>query len=1306
MLTIFRGDDTSFGDFERKVCIYLKTTQDLTGWSASFQLIDNIKTFSDLTNGYVAFSYSAAETNEFPLGQTQATLKIYDSNGRVRSLKKVDVEVQNQTPIQDAGVIAVSADCVITDFKSIGNKPSINGKVIDGAHDGAYYGLASQDNMEICAACNASQQVEIEALKVTTQQNATNISDQGVAIARNTQDIIGLKASVAQDVKDVAKMKARVDAIGTDIDSNVEAEEVARKADTAAIRTSLDTEQSNRETADRALRSDLEAEKTARADAVSALTTMVNTEKGNRETDVARLEDEISSEKAVRASADTALDNKLDTTKTELNSKITTVSGNVTELKEGFKADLVYLKGKVDDADARLEQKIEDEATARANAVTAEATTRKSEDERIETKTNQTFVEVKASIASEIQQRQLLNNALASEIIRRESGDATNATAIANETTARTNGDTATLASAKEYTDAKCGGVLRYAGQKQTYNDLISDESARVVGNVYNVVETGANYAWNGSSWDKLSEDIDLTPYAKKTEVQEAVNTLTAKDTELANSIATEKLNRETAVSAEATTRASADEVLTDAVAAEAATARDKESKLGLRIDGVTTDYKAADTDILATVNTKEAALKAKDTELEARINNITKDTDGLIATEKAAREAADAAEKSAREAAVTAEENTRIAADATEKAAREAADGTLDSKIDGEIENRQTADTTLRTDMTALINAEKSRAEDAEEALGVRIDTEIADRTAAVTAAKDALTTSINNEKDLRKGGDTALGGRIDTEITDRQGEITRVETAYKAADTAINATITQKETESKARDTELTTNLGTETEERKAADTAIRNNFTEADAQIRVDFAEADATNLQAAKDYADTVGAKAMHFKGYVENRSALEAKSATAVQGDMYNVGSYEFDDGKVVQGANFAWTGSAWDKLSETIDLSPYAKTTDVTTAIASAEARVEAKVTAEKTRAEGIEGGHETRITALEGTVSTNTADITTAKTDIANLKTKTDTTNTNLAQEVQDRKDADNLIKASVTQEEQDRIAAINTVNGTITSTKTNLESMVSHITSALEAKDSALVGKIATETKNRGTEITRVEGLITAERGTRATAVTTLTTAIETEVTRAGNAETALQTAVSNEASARIAADTKLNDAITAEQTARSTRDGELTTLINNMDAAYKAADTTLDGKITAGIAECKTYTDNKYKSVDESIASLQTSIDACNRAVNTWQAQITTNKTNIENEILRAKAREDGLDERLDATVLSTNKAMPKSYIDDAIKHISDGTTPMKQLAFTSTSAGAEGTQYTLTVVIEDGEPSLQLVETPAS
>ena len=65
------------------------------------------------------------------------------------------------------------------------------------------------------------------------------------------------------------------------------------------------------------------------------------------------------------------------------------------------------------------------------------------------------------------------------------------------------------------YTKTEIDGMvsagMHYKGTKSSVSQLPS--SGNQVGDLWNVDDTGANYAWNGSSWDKLSENIDLSGY-------------------------------------------------------------------------------------------------------------------------------------------------------------------------------------------------------------------------------------------------------------------------------------------------------------------------------------------------------------------------------------------------------------------------------------------------------------------------------------------------------------------------------------------------------------------------------------------------------------------------------------------------------------------------------------------------------------------------------------------------------------------------------------------------------------------------
>lgn len=67
--------------------------------------------------------------------------------------------------------------------------------------------------------------------------------------------------------------------------------------------------------------------------------------------------------------------------------------------------------------------------------------------------------------------------------------------------------------------DNKVSSVYRYRGTVQTYNDLPSTDL--VIGDVYNIeqadsqhgIEAGDNVAWTGTTWDKLSGNVDLSGY-------------------------------------------------------------------------------------------------------------------------------------------------------------------------------------------------------------------------------------------------------------------------------------------------------------------------------------------------------------------------------------------------------------------------------------------------------------------------------------------------------------------------------------------------------------------------------------------------------------------------------------------------------------------------------------------------------------------------------------------------------------------------------------------------------------------------
>lgn len=60
------------------------------------------------------------------------------------------------------------------------------------------------------------------------------------------------------------------------------------------------------------------------------------------------------------------------------------------------------------------------------------------------------------------------------------------------------------------------GTALDYKGAVDTYDNLPDDAS---IGDVYVTQDDGKTYAYNGSTWDELGSDIDMSAYLLKSEL-------------------------------------------------------------------------------------------------------------------------------------------------------------------------------------------------------------------------------------------------------------------------------------------------------------------------------------------------------------------------------------------------------------------------------------------------------------------------------------------------------------------------------------------------------------------------------------------------------------------------------------------------------------------------------------------------------------------------------------------------------------------------------------------------------------------
>lgn len=63
----------------------------------------------------------------------------------------------------------------------------------------------------------------------------------------------------------------------------------------------------------------------------------------------------------------------------------------------------------------------------------------------------------------------------------------------------------------KTEVDAKVSSVYKYKGSVE--NEAALPQEGQVIGDVYNIEDTGMNVAWDGTKWDKLGSTVDLSAY-------------------------------------------------------------------------------------------------------------------------------------------------------------------------------------------------------------------------------------------------------------------------------------------------------------------------------------------------------------------------------------------------------------------------------------------------------------------------------------------------------------------------------------------------------------------------------------------------------------------------------------------------------------------------------------------------------------------------------------------------------------------------------------------------------------------------
>lgn len=263
--------------------------------------------------------------------------------------------------------------------------------------------------------------------------------------------------------------------------------------------------------------------------------------------------------------------------------------------------------------------------------------------------------------------------------------------------------------------DGKLASIYRFKGSVAAEDQLPKQD--QVIGDVYNVEDTGMNVAWDGKKWDKLGSVINLTPYAtteaveakitetkqaasealnqhaqtaettyaKKAEVTKQIEAVDGKFAGKADKVHTHTVDNVTGLQAALDAKMAASE------AAKFATHDHNHDQAYLAIKGKAESAKVADSVAWANVTgTETIAVKSEVEAVDAKFASYT--TTAALAAEYATKQALADGLKAKAEAA-----HTHVAADITDLQDK------LDAKLDvgGKAESAKVADSVAWTSVT-----------------------------------------------------------------------------------------------------------------------------------------------------------------------------------------------------------------------------------------------------------------------------------------------------------------------------------------------------------------------------------------------------------------------------------------------------------------------------------------------------------------------------------------------------------------------------------------------------------------------------
>ena len=1004
------------------------------------------------------------------------------------------------------------------------------------------------------------------------------------------------KAAVAQDIADaVATESSRASAAETLLQQNIDAEEAARIAADATLTADLAAEVTRAtaredaielayQTADSALTTRIDnivsntdpaaldslAEiVTAFQNADSVLTastiansTAITNEVTRATTAEADLQSQITAEVTARTSGDTALQTALNTEESAriaadnaLDARLTTEEGNVDTLQSDLAAEIVRATA-AEAVNAQAIQDEEDRATA------AEAANAQSIQDEISARAT-ADTQVRTDMTA------LINSGDAATLVSAKAhddlliGDATVDGTTGNTVTARI---ASAEAASKSHADSGVAAeeAARIAGDSDLQAGLDAEIARATAAEGVLTTDLAAEVTRATGVEAGLRTDVDAvqsqvtTILGASPETLDTLEEIVAAFVDADSDISALVSSNTTAISTEASVRASADTALQNAINAEAATRGTADAGLQTQIDNITLDYVNADSDVLFAAKAytdqeadlhQAAAIAHADAQDAALIGDATVDgtvgntvtariltakqeannfTTAQVTAEAATRSAADDAlslrttalegEMDAVEA-LAAQNETDLRA---EEVARAAGDATLQSNIDSEVTARTNADTALQnnidaeattranadSDLTASLAAEVARATGIEGGLRTDVNTNTAaiaqnaaDLTVEVTraqAAEAANAQAIADETTRALGVEGGLRTDVDA-VTTRVDHI--VGTSPETLDTLQEIVAAFED-----------------------ADSDLQNVISANSGRLTVNEGDIDALEVRA----SDLEG-RATSLEG---RATALETEQT--LQGGRLTVNEADIDALEAKIGSSDETLDTTAQTLTGAIN-EVHAETDVNTAGLAAAVARADADSD------------------ALAAEISTRTLEDSAIRSEFAAADVVV--TNAYIA--------ADAVVKSEAA---TDATTKADTAEA---NAKTYADGIVANEATLRENADNVLDGKIATETNARQVADNALDSRLTVVEGEMtATQTAAGVNADGTYATPSGTNYINLSTSLAD-------ADQKLDAAIKAVDTGRLSAESSLQAQIDAEEAARIAGDSDLTASLAAEVA-----------------------------------------------------------------------------------------------------------------------------------